>query len=111
MNTRLTQLTPLTELMELPALTEHEHAAVDGAAVAVLETLDGQELDAWDGAVALAESLACHLQATVPDAALQREWLRRLVAGIESNLAPSTPPDLMRVLAGMAQAGEGREWN
>lgn len=71
-------------------LQEKEHAEIDGAAVAVLEALDGCGLDPWQGAVALAESLATHLQVTVP-ASEQRDWLRKLVAMMEMNLTPAPP--------------------
>lgn len=89
MNTRLTELTLLTELTVPPALTEHEHAGVDGAAVAVLEALDDfpPALDPWQAAVALAEALACLIQVGAPTASAQREWLRRLTALVQKNVA------------------------
>lgn len=62
-----------------------EHEAVDEAAAQVLGLLEGLEIGAWPGALALAEALAAHLQVSAP-AGEQVAWLRHLEKLLEANV-------------------------
>ncbi len=86
---RLTSLTALTggtpEMASEGALGAAEHEAVDEAARLVLGLLEGLEIGAWPGALALAEALAAHLQVSAP-AGEQVSWLRHLEKLLEANV-------------------------